>query len=640
MTAGRLAAAAPAATTAAVLYSTDSEHTASSVLSVAERGGNAATYRIGHKDYTQKLTMDASTYAFARGNPISTYKMEINPGISRSDATPGLLVGSADLAKSGFILDTVVSTATITNYVKVKKCTAVNTNSQGATGTFQGGETVTGGTSGFTGTFRGSGTTSMSLEVADIASGDTSLKFVDAGALQGAGAYFVLSDGITGYTAEIILAGAATFYSGTTGGGDVAVTRAQFGTTAAAHQSGQVVSLYTDSATTTTINEGGQFAAGDTTLTVTDGTAIVTGTHIRVGNEVMLATGVTGNDVTVTRGVWGTTDAAHNDGSTVTPMTQGQQAQIDWFDTAETLTGGTSNATVDTQFTPTASASYTTQFTWGTVAGREVVPTGFSMDVDRTYLFDQSDSSNTGLPLRFSDTQEGTGATPTAGTEYTTGETKTGTAGTNGTIQIIPTSTTPNPIYYYAEGTASAPPDTSYSAQIDVVQDPQFTEIYLYDVKGTWITGDTFTIGTSTQTVGTVTGGKLGWVSAWVGTALYVTLGTESAAFASSDAFVDTPLGQGGDRDTATVSSVAAATDLETKDYIFYDTALTANSTNEHKGIVVGPNSHLIVYASTGDVTFQVNGFENTVSDWEAAQYNQVSSSSAGGQGGGGNPNP
>ena len=110
MTAGRLAAAAPAATTASVLYTTDSEHTASSVLSVAERGGSAATYRIGHKDYTQKLTMDASTYAFARGNPISTYKMEINPGISRSDATPGLLVGSTDLAKSGFILDTVVST--------------------------------------------------------------------------------------------------------------------------------------------------------------------------------------------------------------------------------------------------------------------------------------------------------------------------------------------------------------------------------------------------------------------------------------------------------------------------------------------------------------------------------------------------
>ena len=411
----------------------------------------------------------------------------------------------------------------------------------------------------------------------------------------------------------------------------MAVTRAQFGTTAAAHQSGQLVSIYTDSGTTTTINEGGQFAAGDTTLTVTDGTTIVTGTHIRVGNEIMLATGVTGNDVTVTRGVWGTTDAAHNDGSTVTPMVQGSQALVEWFDTSETLTGGTTNATATTQFTATSSAVYTTQFTWGTVAGRETVPSQFSMDVDRTYLFDQSDSSNTGLPLRFSDTQEGTGATPTAGTEYTTGVTKAGTAGTDGTIEIIPTVNTPDPLYYYAEGTASAAPDTQYSSGIDIVTDPQFTEIYLYDVDGTWVTGDTFTIGTATQTVGTVTGGKYGWVSAWSGSDLYVTLGTGSAAFAGSDVFVDTPRGQGADRANATVSSVTAATDLETKDYIYYDVAISANTTNEHKGLVVGPNSHLIVYASSANLSFQVNGFANTVSDWEAEQYNQTTGSAGGG---------
>ena len=630
MTAGILAALSPAATTASVLYSTDSEHTASSVLSVAERGNSAATYRVGHKDYTQKLTMDANTYKFRRGNPISTYKMEINPGISRQDATPGLLIGSADLAKSAYVLDTVVETATITNYVKVKKCTSLQIDTNSVTGTFQGGETLTGGTSGLTATFRGIGT-SLNIEVADIASGDTSLKFVDGLALQGNPGYFVLSDGITGYNAEIILAGAATFYSGTTGGANVAVTRAQFGTTAAAHQSGQLVSIYTDSGTTTTINEGGQFAAGDTTLTVTDGTTIVTGTHIRVGNEIMLATGVTGNDVTVTRGVWGTTDAAHNDGSTVTPMVQGSQALVEWFDTSETLTGGTTNATATTQFTATSSAVYTTQFTWGTVAGREIVPSQFTMDVDRTYLFDQSDSSNTGLPLRFSDTQEGTGATPTAGTEYTTGVTKAGTAGTDGTIEIIPTVNTPDPLYYYAEGTASAAPDTQYSSGIDIVTDPQFTEIYLYDVDGTWVTGDTFTIGTATQTVGTVTGGKYGWVSAWSGSDLYVTLGTGSAAFAGSDVFVDTPRGQGADRANATVSSVTAATDLETKDYIYYDVAISANTTNEHKGLVVGPNSHLIVYASSANLSFQVNGFANTVSDWEAEQYNQTTGSAGGG---------
>ena len=54
MTAGRLAALSPGATTASVLYSTNVDTTASTVLHVAERGNAAATYRVGHKDYTQK----------------------------------------------------------------------------------------------------------------------------------------------------------------------------------------------------------------------------------------------------------------------------------------------------------------------------------------------------------------------------------------------------------------------------------------------------------------------------------------------------------------------------------------------------------------------------------------------------------
>ena len=113
-------------------------------------------------------------------------------------------------------------------------------------------------------------------------------------------------------------------------------------------------------------------------------------------------------------------------------MTQAaSQGYFQWFDTAETLTGGTSNATVDTQFTATSSALFTTGFVWGTVSGQEIVPSEFTFDVDRTYLFDQADSSNTGLPLRFSDIQEGTGAT-VPGTEYTIGIGTTGTGGAGG----------------------------------------------------------------------------------------------------------------------------------------------------------------------------------------------------------------
>ena len=115
-----------------------------------------------------------------------------------------------------------------------------------------------------------------------------------------------------------------------------------------------------------------------------------------------------------------------------------------------------------------------------------------------------------------------------------------------------------------------------------------------------------------------MTGGKYGYVSEWdsANSKLYVTLGVNSAAFAGTDTFVDTPPETGADRATATVSSVGAATDLLTRDYIYYDYAIAANATNKHSGIVVGPNSHIIVYASTADLTFQVNGFENAATDF------------------------
>ena len=53
---------------------------------------------------------------------------------------------------------------------------------------------------------------------------------------------------------------------------------------------------------------------------------------------------------------------------------------------------------------------------------------------------------------------------------------------------------------------------------------------------------------------------------------------------------------------------------------------------------MVGPNSHLIVYASSANVSFQVNGFENTVSDYTSLQYTQADAGGAGGGGGAGAP--
>ena len=77
-----------------------------------------------------------------------------------------------------------------------------------------------------------------------------------------------------------------------------------------------------------------------------------------------------------------------------------------------------------------------------------------------TYRFDQSDSSNSGHPLRFSTTSDGTHA---SGSEYTTGVTTNGTPGSNGAYTQITVASGAPTLYYYCTnhsgmgGTANTP---------------------------------------------------------------------------------------------------------------------------------------------------------------------------------------
>ena len=65
------------------------------------------------------------------------------------------------------------------------------------------------------------------------------------------------------------------------------------------------------------INEGGSFSATDTTLTVTDGTKFAVGNTLLIESEALYVSAISTNDLTVVRGLNGTTAAAHNDSTDI-----------------------------------------------------------------------------------------------------------------------------------------------------------------------------------------------------------------------------------------------------------------------------------------------------------------------------------
>ena len=559
MTAGRLAASKPGATTNTVLYRTPITKSASTVLNVCNQSGSGATYRAALRDYEQVLHLDGlntSGYKYAQGNPISAYKITLNPGFQDSAAIPGTTFTTTNGA-TATILDVFKPTTEVEYFAQVKPIAEVAINPDSTAGTLQTGETMTGSTSGFTSVFRGlNATTGLFMQYADIATGGTTVSISRTTGL---------SDGMYvthGTNAATLLGGEVVTINSSginTTTNQLTITRSALGTTALAIPAGSAVNAWSASATVTTVAEGATYVTGDTTLTVANSTGFTSGGIVIVDNELMQVSEVNGNDITVVRGRYGTADVDHNDGVNVTLLTDNGVYLLNYWSEGETVTGSTSNATSELNFPTTTAASISNRYIISETsvgATDHAILSINSFNVGRTYKYNLEDSSNSNYPLKFSaDDSEGTNGT---GTEYTAGVSKVGTAGTSGAYSSIEvTDSTQGSIFAYADG-SPAGSTIGVGFGINVNDNPSYTDIYIYDVAGeTLVAADTFTISDTTQTIqpSGVTAGPFGYVQDYDAALchLKVTIGEGSQAFAANDSFYDSPTLNNGTRQLTTV---------------------------------------------------------------------------------------
>lgn len=621
MTAGRLAASNPSATTNTLLYRSVIDQTASTVLTATNISGSGVTYRAALRNYDQILKLDGdepSNLIFNKGNPVSTYKLKITPGISFAAASPNAELNSQSGSRAK-LLDVYKDTATINRYVKVEKIANFEGDSQTLIGTFQNGETITGAVSTFTATLKQFEATTglIYANIADVAQGATSVK-VSRNTGLAEGTMLMLSEDNTVSGTEVVTIDAGGIDVNTN---TLTITRGVYGTTASAIPGGQYAKSFIDSATASTINEGATFTAADVTLTLTDATGFLEGSYIRIGNEIMSVTTVAGNDLTIVRGQYGTSAVDHNDGSAVTQMTDAGDYYLNFFTESEGLQGGTSNATISSNVTQGSnSITNADRFTIaeGSIGGVYEYITLANHNNERSYRYDQSDSSNTGHPFRLSEQADGTQTL--TGAEYTTGVTKVGTAGQAGAyLDITITSGTPLSLYSYAEPAVAntADANANYGFQIGTTLTPDYEEIYIYDVAGEpWAAAQAFEIGGTTYTVQAngVTVGKYGYVHEWdtAQNELKISLGVGSAAFAVGDQLYDTPTLVDANRTMAEVVSgkvlaidtVGAANASRT--------AGTYSGLSPTGGSGSGLKVDIVVAASTGAATVTlVNGGKN-----------------------------
>jgi len=197
-TQGILAQSKPAAATDTVLYSAPIDSSASAVLTVAN-DGTASNYKVGLKNYDQKLTLDASTYLLHEGDVITGYRMTVNTAIASTNTNfaAGTKFTSDD-KESTFNFESFYTPALTTIHIQEVGVRIFTIESP--SGTFAVGETISKGTS--------PNDTTATVYGAPSEGGTT--LYIGPSTINGTGTEFAASDSITasgGATATISTGG-------------------------------------------------------------------------------------------------------------------------------------------------------------------------------------------------------------------------------------------------------------------------------------------------------------------------------------------------------------------------------------------------------------------------------------------------
>ena len=284
------------------------------------------------------------------------------------------------------------------------------------------------------------------------------------------------------------------------------------------------------------------------------------------------------------------------------------------------------------------------EFTFTESGGTEDLYLGTVLTVfsDRVYRFNVADSSLSGLDFRLSTVvngewgPDGTAGNSDDGTEYTTGRTTNGTAGSSGAyIQYDFTQDTnlSGNLYVY-EGTTGTAGNSAYGGSdrfLTVSNAFVYSVLYVYDITGTWTNStDSFLFNGVTYTVTAQTAGAYGFIRSYSGTTAYVIKGTGSADFTTSSTFQDNPKLAGAARTAVTVSSIdVASTAVETQEYLRKDNTLAADSTEEIKSLVIGPGERLIVECAAAEANFVLIGFEDASTAFTPRTYEGAAADNA-----------